>query len=326
MVETMATNPAQNHAVMVTGAAGFIGSRLTQQLLDEGHFVIGVDAFTPTYDVREKLARTAALREHPRYQHLAGDLVELHLAPILEGIDVVFHLAGRPGVRPSFELRDLYRHDNVLATERLVEACTAAPSVRRLVYASSSSVYGDALLPLREDGTPAPVSPYGETKLEAERICLAANGSRLETVALRYFTVYGPGQRPDLGLRRFAEAALAGRPIELLGDGTQSRDFTYVDDVVEATRRAARAPVAGLAVNVAGGTRISLLEVFSLLEKLVSHHVEIKANPFARGDVRHTEADTTRARLLLGFEPTVNFADGYRREVDWLRRGARSAA
>ncbi len=326
MIKTMESRLARNRAVLVTGAAGFIGARLTQRLLDEGNAVIGIDAYTPTYEVGEKLARSALLRQHPRYRHVTGDLVEQTLAPLLEGVDVVFHLAGRPGVRPSFELRDLYWRDNVLATARLVEACAAAPSVRRLVYASSSSVYGDAALPLREDGTPAPVSPYGETKLEGERICLAANGRQLEATALRYFTVYGPGQRPDLGLRRFAEAALTGGPIELLGDGTQSRDFTYVDDVVEATQLAARAPVVGLAVNVAGGSRISLLEVFSLLEKLVRHDLEIRPSPFARGDVRHTEADTARARLLLGFEPKVSFADGYRREVDWLRRGARSAA
>lgn len=322
----MKTHLDRIRPMLVTGAAGFIGGRLAQRLLDDGHTVIGIDAYTSTYDVGEKLARTEALRRHPRYRHVTGDLVDLPLAPLLDGVDVVFHLAGRPGVRPSFEFRDLYRRDNVEATTRLVGACAAARSVRRLVYASSSSVYGDAALPLREDGIPAPISPYGETKLEAERICLGANGDGLETVGLRYFTVYGPGQRPDLGMRRFAEAALAGRPIELLGDGTQSRDFTYVDDVVTATQRAADAPAAGRAINIAGGSRITLLEVFVLLEQLIGHRIEIDAKPFARGDVRHTEADTTLARQLLDFAPKVEFADGYRREIDWLRLGARSAA
>jgi len=310
---------------LVTGAAGFIGSRLARCLLDDGHSVIGVDAYTTTYNVAEKHARTAALTRNPRYTHFQGDLVDLPLEPLLDQVEVVFHLAGRPGVRPSFELRDLYWHDNVEATGRLLDACLRAPTVRRLVYASSSSVYGDAPLPLRETGVPAPISPYGQSKLEAELLCLAANGEALETVALRYFTVYGPGQRPDMGLRRFAEAALAGRAIELFGDGTQSRDFTYVDDIVDATRRAADAPVAGLAVNIGGGSRITLKEVFSILEELVGRRIEIVSEPFARGDVRHTAADDSRARELLGFEAQVGFQEGYRREVEWLR-GLRAAA
>lgn len=322
----MNTRLQRDHALLVTGAAGFIGGRLAQRLLGDGHTVIGVDAYTSTYNVAEKLARTAVLRRHPRYRHVTGDLVELPLDGILDGVDAVFHLAGRPGVRPSFDCADLYWRDNVEATARLVEACAAASSVSRLVLASSSSVYGDAPLPLCEGARPSPISPYGETKLEAERICLRANGSDLETAALRYFTVYGPGQRPDLGLRRFAESALAGRPIELLGDGTQTRDFTYVDDVVVATRRAAEAPVAGRVINIAGGSRVSLLEVFALLEHILGHPLEIEAKPFARGDVRHTEADTTLARQLLDFTPSVGFAQGYRREIDWLRDGIRSAA
>ncbi len=304
---------------VVTGAAGFIGSRVAHGLLDRGCRVVGIDAYTDTYDVSEKRERTAALTRRPRYSLVEGDLVDLPLEPILDGASAAFHLAGRPGVRPSFEIEDRYWHDNVEATQRLL-AAAAATSVRRLVYASSSSVYGDAPLPFRESGTPAPISPYGRTKLEAERLCLAANGDRLEAGALRYFTVFGPGQRPDLGLRRFAEAALERRPIELLGDGTQSRDFTFIDDVVDATLRAAEAPGApGLAINVGGGTRISLLEVFEILEELVGNPLEIDRRPFARGDVRHTSADDSRAREVLGWTRRVPFVDGYRREVDWLR-------
>ena len=304
---------------LVTGAAGFIGSALARRLLDEGATVVGVDAYTTTYDVAEKRARTTSLLRRPRYEHVEGDLVDLPLAELLDGVEAVFHLAGRPGVRPSFEFEDLYRHDNVDATRRLLDAAVAATSVRRVVYASSSSVYGNAPLPFRETSLPAPISPYGRTKLEAEEICLAANGPALETVALRYFTVYGPGQRPDMGLRRFAEAALAGQVVVLLGDGSQSRDFTYVDDIVDATRSAADAPAAGLAINVGGGSRITLLGVFDILGELVERPLDLVFHPFARGDVRHTAADTSRARELLGFEPRVSFAEGYRREVDWLR-------
>lgn len=316
----------------MTGAAGFIGSRVAHGLLDRGRRVVGIDAYTDTYEVAEKRERTAVLARRPGYSHVEGDLVDLPLERILGGASAVFHLAGRPGVRPSFEIEDRYWHDNVEATRRLLAAAASVGSVRRLVYASSSSVYGDAPLPFRETGTPAPISPYGRTKLEAERLCLAANGPRLETVALRYFTVYGPGQRPDLGLRRFAEAALERRPIELLGDGTQSRDFTYIDDVVDATLRAAEAPAApGLAINVGGGARISLLEVFDILQGLVDLPLQINRRPFARGDVRHTSADDSRSREVLGWTPRVPFLDGYRREVDWVRgRGAaaptRSAA
>ncbi len=307
-------------ACLVTGSAGFIGYHLTRRLLDEGWQVTGVDAFTDSYDPAEKLERAARLVRNPGYRHVAGDLVHLPLEPLLRGVEVVFHLAGRPGVRPSFDLEHQYQHDNVCATARLVDACRAGPSVRRLIYASSSSLYGDAPLPFREDLPPAPISPYGRTKLEAERCCLSAPPEELETVALRYFTVYGPGQRPDLALRRFAEAALRDQEIRVFGDGTQSRDFTFVEDIVAATYRAAEAPVAGLAINVGGGSRVNLLEVLAFLEELVQRKVRVRFEPAVRGDVRHTEADLTRARELLRFAPRVAFADGYAREVEWLRQ------
>ena len=304
---------------MVTGSAGFIGSRLASRLLADGWRVIGVDAFTDSYDPAEKRARATDLARHPGYRHLPHDLATLSLAGSLEGVSAVFHLAGRAGVRDSFSLTSAYLHDNVAATERLVRAAQRAPSVRRLVYASSSSVYGDAALPFREDVEAAPISPYGQTKLEAEQCCLAASGDSLETVALRYFTVYGPGQRPDMALRRFAEAALAGGTLHLFGDGSQSRDFTFVDDIVEATRRALDAPVAGLAVNVGGGSRVTLTEVVALLEEILGGPVAVRREPFARGDVRHTVADRTRASTLLGFQPEVAFRDGLAAEVEWLR-------
>lgn len=311
-----------NRTCMITGAAGFIGSRLAGRVLDEGWQVVGVDAFTDSYDPAEKLARAEALGRRPGYRHVAGDLVETSLAEHLEQVEVIFHLAGRPGVRDSFSLASKYHHDNVEATARLLSAARQARSVRRLVYASSSSVYGDADLPFREDGPTAPISPYGQTKLEAERQCLKSSGTDLETVALRYFTVYGPGQRPDMGLRRFAEAALAGQPIHLYGDGTQSRDFTFVDDIVEATLLAADAPVAGLAVNVGGGSRITLREVLALLGELTGRAPAIEEEPFARGDARHTGADLLRAEKLLRFRARVGFAEGYASQVSWLRTRA----
>lgn len=305
---------------LVTGSAGFIGSRLSRRLLNDGWHVIGIDALTDSYNVGEKSARAVELARHPNYQHVYGDLVDVPLAPLLRDVEIVFHLAGRPGVRPSFSIEQRYRHDNVEATIKLVDACRVSTTVRRLVYASSSSIYGNAPLPFREDAPPAPISPYGQTKLEAERYCLNNSGHELECVALRYFTVYGPGQRPDLALRRFAEAALLDQPIHLFGDGRQSRDFTYVDDIVEATCRAAEASTAGIAINVGGGSRVNLLQVCAMLEELVGHPIQVEIEPPARGDVRHTGADLSRARQVLGFVPETSFVDGYAQEVEWVRR------
>lgn len=303
---------------VVTGSAGFIGSTLCTRLVRDGWVVTGIDAFTDSYDPVEKILRAASLTRIAGTTLVAGDLVDLELERVFEGAEVVFHLAGRAGVRPSFALEQSYIHDNVVATERVVGAARRA-GVRRVVCASSSSVYGDGDAPFREDATPSPISPYGRTKLEAEQCCLAASGRDLEAVALRYFTVFGPGQRPDMGLRLFAEAALAGRPITLFGDGSQRRDFTYVHDVVAATVAAADAPASGLAVNVGGGASVSLIEVLDLLRVLVADDLLVDVQPFARGDVRVTSADLTRSRELLGFAPQVPFAVGYERQVSWLR-------
>ncbi len=312
------TPPGRSRRCVVTGSAGFIGSQLCERLLRDGWSVVGIDGFTDSYDPAEKVMRAASLASRPGLSVVVGDLVELDLARLFEGAELVFHLAGRAGVRASFSSESWYVHDNVVATERVVGAALQA-GVRRVVYASSSSVYGNGRTPFREDAAPAPISPYGRTKLEAERCCLDAAENGLEAVGLRYFTVYGPGQRPDMGLRLFAEAALAGRPITLLGDGTQRRDFTFVDDIVDATAAAADAPVSGLAVNVGGGSDVSLLDVFNLLRRFVGTEITIDVRPFARGDVRNTAADLSRARSLLGFRPRVSFADGLEREVSWVR-------
>lgn len=303
---------------VVTGAAGFIGSQLCQRLERDGWSVVAVDALTDSYDPTEKMVRAAALARVPGLSLVIGDLATLHLGVLMAGAEVVFHLAGRAGVRSSFSSEDRYIHDNVLATERVVDAALRS-GVRRLVYASSSSIYGNGQTPFREEAAPAPISPYGRTKLEAERRCLGAVSGGLEAVALRYFTVYGPGQRPDMGLRLFAEAALSGRPITLLGDGSQRRDFTYVADTVEATVTAADAPVSGLVVNIGGGSSISLLDVFDLLRRFARLDLDIEARPFARGDVKHTAADIGRATSLLGFKARVPFEAGFEREVAWVR-------
>jgi nucleoside-diphosphate-sugar epimerase len=303
---------------VVTGAAGFIGSHLTTELLDRGWTVVGIDGFTDSYGPAEKLTRASLLARRPGFTLVTGHLCELPLERHLEGADVVFHLAGRAGVRSSFALQSVYERDNVTSTELLLAACRKVQTVRRVVYASSSSVYGNAPIPFQETLPTLPVSPYGKSKLDAELACLETSDADLEAVALRYFTVYGPSQRPDMGLRLFIEAALRDEPLRIFGDGMQSRDFTYVADIVNATISAASAPAAGLAINVGGGARATLLEALDLIGQLLERPLRLHFEPFAPGDVHHTGADLTRASELLHFEPMTPLAEGLAAEVAWL--------
>jgi nucleoside-diphosphate-sugar epimerase len=292
---------------LVTGCAGFIGSHLTESLLADGHDVVGID-------VRDG-ANLAVAHDYDGFELLQGDVAELDLPEC----DVVFHLAGEPGVRGSWGERfDVYTQRNVTATQRLLEAL---PAGTRLVYASSSSVYGDALrLPTREDATPRPLSPYGVTKLAAEHLCvLYASQHGADTVALRYFSVYGPRQRPDMAFRRFCEAIAAGEPIELYGDGHQTRDFTYVDDVVAATRAAASAKRGGGRVyNIGGGARVSLNRALELLAGHAGRPLDVRRREREAGDAHDTGADISRARAELGFAPKTRVADGLGAELDWV--------
>jgi nucleoside-diphosphate-sugar epimerase len=306
---------------VVTGVAGFIGSRLAARLLDLGHEVVGADCFTPLYALDAKKANVAPLLAHPAFWFEESDLRKAPLEPPLAGAEVVFHLAAQPGVRASWGESFLdYAGHNVVGTQRLAEACRVT-RVRRLVFASSSSVYGNAERhPTPEDVRAAPVSPYGVTKLAAEHLLDAyANVFGLDSVWLRYFTVYGPGQRPDMAFHRFIAAALAGRPIEVYGDGEQSRDVTYVDDAVAATIRAADAEGAAGPINVGGGTTVTVNRAIEVIEEEVGARLEVVRRPDAAGDVRHTSADLTRAKSLLEYRPEVGIEDGLRREIEWLR-------
>lgn len=308
--------------VVVTGAAGFIGSQLTEGLLADGHEVSGIDAFVDYYPrplKEENLRRARAAGE--RFRLVEGALQELPLAPLLEGADVVYHLAAQAGVRASWGSEfDRYTEHNVLATQRLLEAAVAA-GVPRLVYASSSSVYGDCeSLPLREDSPCRPVSPYGVTKLAAEHLChLYARNMGLNVVSLRYFTVYGPRQRPDMAFNRFLKAARDGRPVTVYGDGAQTRDFTYIDDILSATRAAADAGRPGTAYNVGGGERVAIAEVLRLVEDVTGRTLEVRREETQKGDMRDTFADTAAARRELGFRPTVALREGLAREWQWLK-------
>lgn len=306
---------------VVTGAAGFVGSHLVESLLADGHDVVGVDAFVDYYPRPVKERNLDVARDSRRFRLVEGAVQEIDLAPVLEGAAQVFHLAAQAGVRASWG-RDFaaYTEHNVLGTQRLLEAAVAA-HVPRLVYASSSSVYGDAPgLPLREDGVCRPVSPYGVTKLAGEHLAvLYERNHGLPTVSLRFFTVYGPRQRPDMAFHRFLRAARDGTPVPLFGDGRQTRDFTFVSDIVAAIRRAADSGRPGGVYNVGGGERIALAEVLRLVEKTTGRPLSLERQPAQKGDMRDTFADTTAAQRDLGFRSTVGLAEGLAREWEWIR-------
>jgi nucleoside-diphosphate-sugar epimerase len=307
---------------LVTGCAGFVGSHLAESLLADGHAVHGVDCFNDNYDAADKRANLAIASEFDDFELTIADLASADAHELLDGADVVFHLAAEPGVRSSWGKRfDRYLRNNIAATQRLLEASRSTPE-RRFVYASSSSIYGHAAaLPTHEDATPKPFSPYGVTKLAAEQLCRLYHANHgVDTVALRFFTVYGPRQRPDMAFRRFCEAAVAGEPIVIFGDGRQTRDFTFVDDVVEALRAAATAPgVGGSAFNVGGGAGASLIEAIELLAALAGRPLDVRHKGSEDGDVRHTGADIGRARDALGFDPATSLEDGLRAELEWVR-------
>lgn len=311
---------------LVTGAAGFVGTTLSEQLLEAGDEVVGLDAFRPYYDPAVKRAHVAELAGRDRYQLIEGDLLAVDLDRLLDGIDVVFHLAAQPGVRTSWaDGFDQYVQDNLLATQRILEALHRRPDPARLVYASSSSIYGDHVEGESEEtDVPRPHSPYGVTKLAAEHLCdtYAANFG-VPTVTLRYFTVYGPRQRPDMGMHRLVTAGITGGTFPLFGDGSQVRSFTYVGDVARATRLAAAPTVpSGSVVNVAGSESITMLELIDLIGELVGTPLQIERRPPQVGDVRRTGGRIDRARALLGWEPEVPLREGLSRQIERLRASA----
>ncbi|MCK4414294.1 MAG: NAD-dependent epimerase/dehydratase family protein [Candidatus Eisenbacteria sp.] len=305
---------------LVTGVAGFIGSHLAARLLAEGIGVRGIDDFDPYYDRSLKQRNLAPLRAEPGFQWQEGDLGSVPLAPLLAGVDVVYHLAARPGVRHSWgaPFAD-YVRINITATQRLLEALRETP-VARLVFASSSSVYGEQVGgETPESATCLPISPYGVSKLAAEALVRAYHASYgLPGIALRYFTVYGPRQRPDMALHRFVRALLEDRELVLFGDGTQTRDFTYVDDVVAATLAAARVGRPGMVYNIGGGSPASLNDLLAILERVTGRPPRVRREARPAGDPQATRADTRRAREELAFQPTVSLEEGLRRMTGWM--------
>jgi UDP-glucose 4-epimerase len=310
---------ASPHA-LVTGAAGFIGSHLVERLLADGVTVTGVDCFTDYYEPSLKRSNIAASLENPRFRLLDLDLGAADLS-VLPDVQVVYHQAAQPGVRASWGAEfTAYTHHNVLATQRLLERYRAA-GLERFVYASSSSVYGDAeRYPTDESMLPRPFSPYGVTKLAGEHLTLLyGRNFDLPVVALRYFTVYGPRQRPDMAFHRFCRALLVGEPIPVFGDGRQSRDFTFIADAIEANVRAWRKSAPQGVYNVGGGSQVDVLQAIGILEQALGTKAVLRFEPRPPGDPLRTRADATRIRADLGFAPGVGIEQGLAAEAEWAR-------
>ena len=314
---------------LVTGCAGFIGSHLAEGLLNDGIGVVGVDCFNANYGRSEKLRNLAKARDWDAFDFVPVDLSRGDLSDLVADCDAVFHLAAEPGVRESWRPRfEAYVRNKVVATQVLLDALRQWPE-KRLVYASSSSIYGNAeRLPTPESAVPQPLSPYGATKLAAEHLCHLYHANfGLEVVSLRYFSVYGPRQRPDMAFSRFCRAAIDGEPIEIFGDGSQTRDFTYVADVVAATRAAAATPSAnGEIMNVGGGSQVSVNETLTLISELAGRELEVRYHPHSSGDAKDTSADTDTAQRILGYAPSTTLVEGIAQEFEWARSVTASRA
>ncbi|GCE24732.1 putative UDP-glucose epimerase YtcB [Dictyobacter alpinus] len=308
---------------LVTGAAGFVGSHLAERLLADGHEVCGVDAFIDYYDRSIKEKNLDGPRSWRTFTFIEGNLINLPLEALLDGVDWVFHQAAQAGVRASWGSEFArYTECNVLATQRLLETALRVGTIKRLIYASSSSVYGDAtIFPIEEDTRLRPFSPYGVTKLAAENLCtLYHHNFDVPTVSLRYFTVYGPRQRPDMAFHKFCKAILQHEPIHIYDDGYQTRDFTFISDIVEANIRAATSETAvGQIMNIAGGSRVTLRSVIAILAEVSGNNIKVAFEQKQHGDVRHTFADTRRAQQFLDYAPVISLAQGLAEEFDYTR-------
>jgi nucleoside-diphosphate-sugar epimerase len=306
---------------LVTGCAGFIGSTLTERLLADGADVVGIDCFTDYYPRAAKERNLRGALAHPRFRFLESRIQDVDLPALLDDRTHVFHLAAQAGVRKSWG-KDfaIYTVNNIEATQVLLEAAAATPTLDRFVYSSSSSVYGDRTpMPMTETALPEPISPYGVSKLAAEQLCyLYFANCNVPAVSLRYFTVYGPRQRPDMAFHKFLRAAITGEPIGVYGDGDQTRDFTFISDAVTANVLAATRGVPGRVYNIGGGSRVSVNDVLKTIERVTGRPLQVNVDPAQKGDMRHTSADTSRARADLGYAPTVGLEEGLAAEYQWL--------
>jgi nucleoside-diphosphate-sugar epimerase len=307
--------------ILITGAAGFIGSSLAEALVKAGHEVRGIDCFTDNYARSIKMANLKELLPQPAFSFIEGDLLTTPLMPLFANIDVCYHQAAQPGVRSSWGgTFDIYLKNNILATQRMLEYLKDHP-LSKFVFASTSSVYGDCPLPMHEGQQLRPISPYGVTKLAAENLCyLYHKNFNLPFTAFRYFTVYGPRQRPDMAFHKFIRALFLGEEIQVYGDGLQTRDFTYIGDVLAANLAVLSHATEGEVFNLGGGSRVSVREVISILEEITGRKARIRYTPRQKGDSRHTFADIKKAQELLDYHPCFTIIDGLRKQVEWVKQ------
>jgi nucleoside-diphosphate-sugar epimerase len=305
--------------ILVTGVAGFIGSSLASRLLKEGHTVIGIDCFTSNYPRKIKETYLKELLSYSSFSFTDENLSTCSLPRLFAEVDVCYHQAAQPGVRSSWGATfDLYIKHNIQVTQRLLEHIKENP-IQKFVFASTSSVYGDGPLPMHEEQQLKPVSPYGVTKLAAENLCyLYYKNHGVPFTAFRYFTVYGPKQRPDMAFHIFIKAILKREEIQIFGDGYQTRDFTYIDDVIEANLANLKLPCQGEIYNLGGGSRVSIREVISLLEDITGISAKVNYIETQKGDARHTFADTSKAKKAWGFNPRFDLRKGLIKEVEWV--------
>ncbi len=308
---------------IVTGCAGFIGSHLTDKLLSLGHEVTGIDCFTDYYSRKQKEENISEIIKDRNFSFMEEDLLEIDLEEIIDSADYLFHQAAQAGVRYSWgNSFDVYTRNNILATQKILEACKGS-GLKKLIYASSSSVYGDTTeLPMKEDSVLKPVSPYGVSKLAAENLCyLYSKNYNVPCISLRYFTVYGPRQRPDMAFHMFIKAVLENKEFEVFGDGEQTRDYTFISDAVDANIKAMESEIDDASVfNIGGGSRKTLNEVIKVIEGTAGKKARIKYIEKQKGDMRHTYADISKARDKLKYAPKVSLEEGLKREVEWLKK------
>ena len=307
---------------IVTGVAGFIGSHLAETILKQDDRIIGIDQINDYYDVNQKKANIADLQKYSNFEFIKADIQELNWLELLKDVDVVYHQAAQAGVRSSWGKGFFdYTERNINATQIILEAVKEVNSIKRFVYASSSSVYGNAQkMPTSETIPPVPVSPYGITKLAAERMCLLYHQNfNVPITALRYFTVYGPRQRPDMAFHKFFKAVIADEAISIYGDGQQTRDFTFISDAVAANLAAGSVPEAiGQVFNIGGGSRVNLMDVLAIIEKTVKQPIKKEFVAKAKGDARHTSADISKAQRILGYQPRISLSQGLGKEWEWI--------
>lgn len=310
-----------NH--IVTGVAGFIGSHLAETLLRQGATVIGIDQFNSYYSLQLKLNNVDNLQKYSRFKLIKANIQDLDWQELLQSVDVVYHQAAQAGVRASWgEDFQHYTERNINATQVILEGAKKVQSLKRIVYASSSSIYGDAVtMPTPETLCPQPVSPYGITKLAGERLCrLYQQNFGVPITALRYFTVYGPRQRPDMAFHKFFKAAINQEAISIYGDGQQTRDYTYVSDAVAANLAAGEEPSAvGEVFNIGGGSRVTLMELLAIMEQVIGYPIKKNYIDKAAGDARHTSADVSKAKKILNYVPQVSLQEGLNKEWQWIK-------